>query len=225
MNDSLNKNNLTLIFVIVYSKMASKILKYSKKCGISGGTIFYGTGTIPNNKILGLLGFDEVNKEIVLMLGEKEVAYHTLEMLNVKFKLYKPNHGIAFALPVSQILGSNLFSEERRENKVEKPKYNLVFTIVDRGNAERVIDAAILAGSKGGTIINARGSGIHETSKLFNMEISPEKEVVLIVCDSLKTDQITKKIYEELEIEKPGNGIIFVQDVDKAYGLYNNTEL
>ena len=34
---------------------------------------------------------------------------------------------------------------------------------------------------------------------------------------------ITEKLYhlyEKLEIDKPGNGIIFVQDVNKTYGIY-----
>ena len=44
-------------------------------------------------------------------------------------------------------------------------------TLVDKENAEDVVDPAMLAGAKGGTIINARGSGIHETSKIFSIEI------------------------------------------------------
>ena len=44
-----------------------------------------------------------------------------------------------------------------------------------------MIDAATAAGSKGGTVINAR-SGIHEEQTLF-MDIEPEKEIVLIISD------------------------------------------
>ncbi len=98
--------------------------------------------------------------------------------------------------------------------------YKAIFTIVDRGKAEDVITAATCAGSRGGTIINARGSGIHETSKLFNMEISPEKEVVLILAKTEDVTKITDTIVEQLDINKPGNGIIFVQSVENAYGLY-----
>ena len=92
--------------------------------------------------------------------------------------------------------------------------------VVDRGKAESVIEAAAEAGSKGGTIINARGSGIHETSKLFSMEIEPEKEIVLIISEKHLTETIAASINDHLGMNTPGNGIIFIQDVNKAYGLY-----
>lgn len=83
-----------------------------------------------------------------------------------------------------------------------------------------MIEAAQKAGSKGGTIINARGSGIHETQKLFNMDIEPEKEVVLILSESKTTDSIVNSIRECLKIEEPGKGILFVLNVAETHGLY-----
>ncbi|MDF2841081.1 MAG: nitrogen regulatory protein, partial [Clostridia bacterium] len=68
--------------------------------------------------------------------------------------------------------------------------------------------------------INARGSGIHETSKLFSMEIEPEKEIVLIISEEQLTEAIAGSIKEELKIDEPGNGVIFIQEVNKTYGLY-----
>lgn len=76
------------------------------------------------------------------------------------------------------------------------------------------------AGSKGGTIINARGSGIHETSKIFSMAIEPEKEIVLILSEEESTEGIVASIRKKLKIDEPGNGIIFIQEVSKTYGLY-----
>ena len=98
--------------------------------------------------------------------------------------------------------------------------YQLIITIVNRGNAGDVIDAAKAAGSKGGTIINARGSGIHETQRLFNMDIEPEKEMVMILSKEDITDSIVESIRIALEIDQPGNGIIFIQDVNQTYGIY-----
>ena len=98
--------------------------------------------------------------------------------------------------------------------------YNSITIIVDKGRAEDVIDAATKAGSLGGTIINARGSGIHETSKVFAMEIEPEKEVILILSKTEQTEQIVESISKEIKINEPGNGIIYVQDINKTYGLY-----
>lgn len=98
--------------------------------------------------------------------------------------------------------------------------YSAIFVVVERGKAEAVIETAEYAGSRGGTIINARGSGIQERSTLFNMAIEPEKEIVLIISEKEKTDNIAASINKSLEIETPGNGIMFVLDINKTYGLY-----
>lgn len=220
MSELYNKQIYELVCVIVNHGVASKILKFSKECGLTGGTIFYGRGTQHHNRLLELLDLSDIRKEIILMIGDQETAFNALEKINEKFKLHKPNHGIAFVLPLAQVIGMSSCCEDRIKRGEFKPMYNVIFTVVDKGRAEDVIEAAKLGGAIGGTIINARGSGVHETAKLFNMEISPEKELILIVSDSSITDEITKKIGETLEIDKPGNGIIFVQDIEKAYGLY-----
>lgn len=99
--------------------------------------------------------------------------------------------------------------------------YQAITVIVDRGKAEDVMDAAVAAGSKGGTIINARGSGIHETSRVFMMDIEPEKEIVLIVARRDRVDDIVESIDRKMQLEEPGNGILYVQDVKKTYGIYD----
>lgn len=210
-----------LICVIVNFGMGSDIIKFSKKHGITGGTVFLGKGTICN-PVLEFLDIAETRKEIVLMAGETATADKVLEELNMKFKLSKPHHGIAFTTSISGILGTNSFA--RKDDKESRGggenMYNLIMTVVAKGKAELVIEAAVKAGSRGGTIINARGSGIHETSKLFSMEIEPEKEIVLIISEKHLTEQIAACINSQLEMDKPGNGIIFIQDVNKTYGLY-----
>ena len=83
-----------------------------------------------------------------------------------------------------------------------------------------MIDAAKSAGAKGATVINARGSGIHETAMLFSMPIEPEKDMVLILSEASKTQAICEAIRQACKVDEPGRGIIFVLDVDKTYGLY-----
>lgn len=221
MQDSSKHKQIELICIIVNFGLGSDIIKFSKKHGITGGTIFLGKGTV-RNSILEFLELAEVRKEIVLMAAEKSKANEVLEELNQKFKFQKPNHGIAFNMPIRSILGTKSYEQEEfsESRGVDNKMYNLIMAIVDRGKAEDVIEAAEKTGSKGGTIINARGSGIHETSKLFSMEIEPEKEIVLIVSEKSLTDKIAASINEHLKMNQPGNGIIFIQDINKTYGLY-----
>lgn len=221
LDNNTDNSNLEMICIIVNFGQGSKIVKHAKHCGARGGTIFLGMGTIKNS-LLQLLELNETRKEIILMAAEKAMAYCIMDELNKKFEFKKPNHGIAFSTPISKILGTKNYtkSDYDADRSDVKPMYNLIFVIVDKGRAELAIEAAVKAGSKGGTIINARGSGVHETSRLFTMDIEPEKEIVLILSEAAQTEGIAESIRNSLDLDKPGNGIIFIQDVNKTYGLY-----
>lgn len=213
-----NLQEIELFCVIVNFGVGSKVVKIAKKNGITGGTVFLGRGTV-NSRILKWLDLDDMRKEIVLMLGEKSETHKALEAIASELALHKPNHGIAFTTPVKNLIGSCRYKNVKEGRGGEKPMYDAIFTIVDRGKAEDVVEAATKAGSKGATIIHGRGSGIHETSKLFFMEIEPEKEIVLILAEQSLTEAITDSIRKELKIEEPGRGIMFIVEVSKTYGL------
>lgn len=221
MNREFKMTGMELLCVIINFGLGSKILKRAKQHGIKGGTITLGRGTV-YNRILNFIGLCDVRKEIVLMLADTVTVYRSLEELNREFEFNKPNRGIAFTTSVSQTFGTKSLPCESSDDKKEGKDmmYQMITTIVDKGKAEDVIDAATKAGSKGGTIMGGRGSGIHETSKLFSMDIEPEKEIVLILSESDMTDAIVSSIREKLKIDEPGKGIIYVQNVNRAYGIY-----
>ncbi|NLO45517.1 MAG: P-II family nitrogen regulator [Clostridiales bacterium] len=210
-----------LICAIINQGTASKLIRFAKQHGIYGATVVMGKGTV-GGSVLKFLGLSETRKEIVLMVAEKSAADSALEMISKEFEFHKPNHGIAFTSSLYGVLGSSHIAcgINLSEGEAESTMYNIITAIVEKGKAEDVISAAAAVGSKGGTIVNARGSGIHETSKLFSMEIEPEKEIVLILSEHDMTESIVKSIGEKLKIDKPGNGIIYVQNANKTYGIY-----
>lgn len=223
MSKDKNKENpmhLDLIYVIVQFGLASKIVRFAKKHGAKSATVLLGKGTI-KNPILEFFEINEGRREIVLMGTKKSIAGEVLAKLNEKFQFEKPNKGIAFSVPVIDVVHSEFVDyESEKERGVDNPMYHLIFTIVDRGKGEDVVDAANKADSRGATIINARGSGIHETEKFFGMEIEPEKEAVMIVSKSDSSKKIVDSIKKDLNIDQPGNGIIFIQHISETYGLY-----
>lgn len=209
-----------LMYVIVKYGLGSKVMRLAKSVGVTGGTIMLGKGTV-HHKLLNLFAISDVRKEIVLMIANKQTTEKALQHLNIKLELDKPNHGIAFTTPIVNLMGTSTCQiDDGIERGEGDTMFQNIMVVVDKGNAEEVISAARMAGSKGGTIINARGAGVHETSKLFSMDIEPEKEIVLILSDVQTTDNIVTKIREKLKIDEPGNGIIFVQEVSKTYGIY-----
>lgn len=220
MENKLEQNEFVLLYIIVNFGLGSKVIKSAKQHGITGATVFLGKGTI-KNRLLEFLDLSEIRKEIVLMVTTKTIGCTVLEELNKEFRFDKPNHGIGFSSSVLSLVGSRGHEDKEsiESRGAKSPMHNAIFTVVDRGKADEVIEAATKAGARGGTIINARGSGIHETSKLFAMEIEPEKEIVLILCENSQTQQIAAAIRTELQIDEPGNGIIFTQSVNQTYGL------
>ena len=97
--------------------------------------------------------------------------------------------------------------------------FDLMVTIVNRGFAEEVMRAAKSAGAEGGTIIYARGTGIHEHAKLFGISIEPEKEIVLTLVERAMTKQVLDTVVEALELDKPGKGIAFILAVESVAGI------
>ncbi|NLP17537.1 MAG: P-II family nitrogen regulator [Firmicutes bacterium] len=209
-------------FVIVNTGKGTNVLQEAKKIGVTRGAIFLGKGTV-RNRILELLGFDEVKKEIVIMLSDAGLEGRIHAVIREKFQMDKPNYGIMFSLPVKKVISINhcpsLEAEMGVKTDMGDMEYEVIFTIIDRGQADEVVDAAKDAGAPGATIINARGSGAHEDSKFFGIHIEPEKEIVLVVVKKKKTEAIIESIKGRVDIDEPGGGIMFVMDVNRTSGL------
>ncbi len=98
-------------------------------------------------------------------------------------------------------------------------KYDLILTIVNRGFADEVMSAAKKAGAFGGTVINARGTGTHELQEFFGALIQPEKELVLILTQKEKRNEIMTAICKYAGLNKEGMGISFSLPVDAVAGI------
>ena len=216
-----NNSIFELIYVIVNYGSGSKVLQKAKEHGIRGGTVLIGKGTV-RNALLNFLSLYDERKEIVMLGTDTKTADTALVALDKDFHFEKPHHGIVFTTTTCSIIGSRCYIDEthQTERGVKLSMYQLIVTIVKRGKAEDVISAASDAGSKGGTIINARGSGVNETSRLFHMDIEPEKELVMILSKAETTEAIVQSIRNRLQLDVPGNGIVFIQDVSRAYGVF-----
>ncbi len=221
MQTTLDNKQITTIYVIVNRGLGSKVLHIARQSGLPGGTVFLGKGTF-DNQFLKALALNDTHKEIVLLVAEEFAAEKFLNILNESMKFSKPNHGIAFLERVECVCGSIPLggSRDSYEGKEERTVYQSVYVIVDKGKGETAAEMAYQAGATGATIINARGSGIHETSKLFNMEIEPEKEIVMIIIKKEITQQVVDSIRSGLKLDEPGNGIVFIQNIQQVYGLY-----
>ena len=206
-------NQLEQICVIVNEGMGSKVLKFALEKGGRSGAIMLCKGTV-RSKLLEWLDLDEDRRELVFIMTLKGKAQELSFLLNEKFKLYKPNHGIVY---YNRMYSPNHDLEIKGELR---PMYQAIYVIVDKGKANDVIRAGKEGGARGGTIFNARSAGIHEPGKLFSMDIEPEREMVMILAEVNKVERIINSITINLDLNVPGNGILYVQPVEQVIGLF-----
>ena len=97
---------------------------------------------------------------------------------------------------------------------------NLITCIVQRGKAENVIDAALMAGAPGATYYYGRGTGVRQKLGILSKLIVPEKEVILIVT---KGGDQTEKVFDAIikagKLDKKGQGFAYIHKIDRAVGF------
>ncbi len=98
-------------------------------------------------------------------------------------------------------------------------KFELIITLVNSGYSEVVMSAAKEAGARGGTLLHARGTGNQEISKKYNVVITPDKEMILIVVKHSIKDAVLSAIYKAAGLATPGQGIAFSIPVNDVAGL------
>ncbi|WP_080145635.1 P-II family nitrogen regulator [Marinilactibacillus piezotolerans] len=214
---------MELVVFIVNANEGDRVMHLAEETGTKGGTVFHGTGTTRKG-LLSKLGLDIIKKEILLIVALESQAAETLDYVAQKKKMQEKNRGIGFRLPLRRALGVLAEEElneqmDQNEEKENTSMHQGIVVIVNRGGAEEVMDYAQEAGAQGGTIIQARGAGSKEAKKIFNMDIVPEKEMLIIISEKQKTKEIVEKLSQELNIAEPNKGIIFVIDLTETRGI------
>ena len=109
---------------------------------------------------------------------------------------------------------------ENNENMLQNgSNFFLIIVIVNKGFSDLVMEAARKVGARGGTILNARGTGKKEIEKHYGIVIHPDKELVLIVSKEDTKNNIMKEIYNECGLDSKAQGIIFSLKVDDVKGM------
>ena len=92
----------------------------------------------------------------------------------------------------------------------------LITCIVQRGNANVIINAARDAGATGASVHYARGTGVRERLGILGITIEAEKAVINIVVATDQIDRVFEKLYVAGKIETPGMGFMYVTPLEKA---------
>ena len=196
---------MQLLRVITPRGKASKLMKILGKNKAKAITSFYGYGTA-NNAILNMLHTDQIKKEITMAIVDDQDSKKILDKLDSKFM--GSNSAIAYISP--------LFYEGE---EIMPTEYVALYVIVDRHEGQKAVAIAQENGAKGATLIHGRGLGKEVKSILLNMNIEPEKDIVLMVVKKSLLATIKGAIYEKMNLEDENKGIIYSLPVTEVRGL------
>ena len=98
-------NEFEVILCIVNSGFADSVMSAARECGARGGTVINARGTARADaeKTFGIV--IEPEKEIVIILVNKDIKEAILHAIYKEAGLKTPGQGIAFSLPVDDVIG------------------------------------------------------------------------------------------------------------------------
>lgn len=224
MNSGAKDKPFLIMTLILSENQCNKIERIVKEKDIHGGMMIIGRGTV-RSAALNLFGIKSQKMFVMSFLIDKDREEQILDYLVKELHLNQPGHGIVYttsAMRAEQIIGDEQSARNIMHQTEAESMFKKLTVIVNRGMAEDVMDIARKAGVTGGTILHGRGTASECHAKLLGMEIEPEKEMVMILIPSELTEKVVNKLYEELQLDKPGNGVLFVEPVLTVHGLFDS---
>ena len=223
--------SLNLLITIVDRGKGETVARLLNQEGVAAQFAALGTGTA-HQGVLALLGLKDTAKDVVCSFLPAFHSRDAMRRLSRALEMDLPGRGIAFAVPLSSVGGSRTMqyfmgnSEETAREEKETMQYEqeLVVAIVNRGFTDLVMDAALPAGARGGTVVHARGAGAQEASQFLGITIQPEKEMVLILVNREQKIPVMQAITRSAGLNSEGHGLVFSLPVSDVMGVSRMTE-
>ena len=99
--------------------------------------------------------------------------------------------------------------------------FKLIIAFVEDTRADKVMDAARVAGATGATIIgNARGEGLKKSKTFLGLSLETQRDVLLFLVEEHLSRHILETICDVGKLDDTvGTGIAFQIDVEDAVGV------
>lgn len=98
---------LKLLFTIVDRPKAEFYLDFLSQYEVNFQTVMQGTGTA-SSEILNMLGLNN-HKAVIVSVIREDLADPITNALEEKFRTIRNGKGIAFAVPLSSVIGVNIY--------------------------------------------------------------------------------------------------------------------
>jgi len=214
-----------LLITIVGKYSGELVLAASKQGGARGGTKAVGRGLA--QYFTGGDDDDEAVTEALLftLMYDDEADSVVQEVLRAG--LEHPEHvsGLALVLDAAAFArpGINVESSgsapERAGGEGMRTGNILITCIITHGQGGEIMGVARQAGARGGTILNARGTGTEDDVKFFGISLAPEKEMLLIVAHAEQAQAVLEAVCRMPIFSEPGGGIVYTTPVEEFFTL------
>ncbi len=210
--------NLKLLFIINDNEKSLKLL--TNEFSLPFNVVSHGEGTASQG-ILDFLGLTKTEKIVFTSIIPDTYEKEILNYIKKEMKIKEIGRGVAFTTPLSsspQYI-QEVFKEKRGISMNNKKGYHLLITIVIEGFAEKVMTVAKKNGANGGTLIKGREIGTKGGFKFFNVQVEPEKDILLIVCKDDDKNKIMSAILDKYGANTEAKGVCITLPIDNAVGL------
>ena len=210
--------NLKLLFIINDNEKSLKSL--TNRFSLPFNIVSHGKGTASQG-ILDFLGLTKTEKIVFTSIIPDVYEKNLLAYIKKEMKIKEIGKGVAFTTPISsspQYI-KDLFKEKEGPVMKNKRDYHLLLTIVIEGYAEKVMSVAKKCGANGGTIIEGRQIGSKSGFKFFNVQVEPEKDILLIVCKDEDKNKIMEGILEKYGANTEAKGMCISLPIDNVVGI------
>lgn len=102
---------------------------------------------------------------------------------------------------------------------MEQVPLRIVTIIVQRKVMQKVVDACTNAGAGGVTFFYGQGTGVRQKLGFLGNFIDAEKGIVQVVGDAETAKKVMAAAVTAANLDKPGNGFAYVQEVLDAVGF------
>ena len=197
---------INIIVSIVERGRGTAMQKLYKKNSVFLHIQCPGKGTA-TSEIMDILGLGSSEKDVVLSYAETGTARQLMRQLDNELRGAVDTSGIVFDLRLSGMnnLTAAAIDYHAQQGKrgnggeppMEKGNSSLILVTCVRGSADQIMATAKEHGARGGTIIKARWSGMEELERGYDLELTPERDIVAIVVPNNKRQAIMEAVNEE----------------------------
>lgn len=105
--------------------------------------------------------------------------------------------------------------------------FKMIIAFVEDSFTDEIIKAARAAGATGVTVINhARGEGVTVSKTFFGLTLETQRDVMIFLVETHLSEKVLNEIDRVGQFdEKPGVGIAFQIDVEKAIGVKHQEQM